>query len=461
MFCSIYISLFLSTVSQVNHSSYSSRSLDTVDVESFGDVSVTCVEKLKVISALQEAVERGEKESISKAIYAHSHWLNGNQAEYAYKQAWVQYSNEDYHSSLGTLSSPPLSPPPLTLSPFVHLLCGACHSKLDHPNLALLHWRRSMETGHTPNHTPFLASLHNSAIAYTAMGNTVAAVATRRLEIEALRCQSDCDTVSLPLWVWLHNEEGGASVTRHSPAVAMFCMAWQLASGRRYDEASQTLRDCLALVEDGAVVGSSFPLPSSLHLLRALCEVAREGEGVRRGKNMCLELLKSSSPGNDIWRSQVMCVLATASLHLGESSETREWGVRCLGEVEKMLCEVKDKQIHQQLHQLKVLQQHSQMLLAIVAIANSHWREALQLLACVLATPTGLFNHCLLQCRVGVVMGGAGGWLERRGSTPVGRSDARDKLRHSQQLLHTVTGFERDYMAMDIAMLKIWLQHNR
>ena len=78
------------------------------------------------------------------------------------------------------------------------------------------------------------------------------------------------------------------------------------------------------------------------------------------------------------------------------------------------------------------------MLLAIVAIANSHWREALQLLACVLATPTGLFNHCLLQCRVGVVMGGAGGWLERRGSTPVGRSDARDKLRHSQQLLHTV-----------------------
>ena len=112
-----------------------------------------------------------------------------------------------------------------------------------------------METGHTPNHAPFLASLHNSAIAYTAMGNTVAAVATRRLEIEvfvrlslpapsdvliypcillqALRCQSDCDTVSLPLWVWLHNEEGGASVTRHSPAVAMFCMAWQLASGRR------------------------------------------------------------------------------------------------------------------------------------------------------------------------------------------------------------------------------------
>ena len=44
--------------------------------------------------------------------------------------AWVQYSNADYHSSLGTLSSPPLSPPPLTLSPFVHLLCGACHSKL-------------------------------------------------------------------------------------------------------------------------------------------------------------------------------------------------------------------------------------------------------------------------------------------------------------------------------------------
>ena len=41
-----------------------------------------------------------------------------------------------------------------------------------------------MEIGHTPNHAPFLASLHNSAIAFTATGNTVAAVATRRLEIE-------------------------------------------------------------------------------------------------------------------------------------------------------------------------------------------------------------------------------------------------------------------------------------
>ena len=66
--------------------------LDSFIVDSFivvvsvGDVSVTCVEKLKVISALQEAVEREKKESISKAIYAHSHWLNGNQAEYAYKQ---------------------------------------------------------------------------------------------------------------------------------------------------------------------------------------------------------------------------------------------------------------------------------------------------------------------------------------------------------------------------------------
>ena len=99
------MSLFLSTVSQVNHSSSSSLSLDTVDVESctfifshsfivdlfivvvsVGDVAVTCVQKLKVINALQEAVENENKGSTSKAIDAHSHWLNGNQAEYAYKQ---------------------------------------------------------------------------------------------------------------------------------------------------------------------------------------------------------------------------------------------------------------------------------------------------------------------------------------------------------------------------------------
>lgn len=53
-----------------------------------------------------------------------------------------------------------------------------------HPNLALLHWKRCMEIGHILNHTPFLASLQNSGLCYTEMGNTVAAVATRRLEIE-------------------------------------------------------------------------------------------------------------------------------------------------------------------------------------------------------------------------------------------------------------------------------------
>ena len=123
-------------------------------------------------------------------------------------------------------------------------------------------------------------------------------------------------------------------------------------------------------------------------------------------------------------------------------------------------------------------QVHTQLLLALVAIAHAQWREALQLLASLLDTPTGLYNYCLLQCRVGVVMGGASGWLEKRSKMPRERSEARERLRESQQLLSLATyvvhclcchgdwwscrsGCEREYAAMDVAMLKLWLQHNR
>ena len=98
-------------------------------------------------------------------------------------------------------------------------------------------------------------------------------------------------------------------------------------------------------------------------------------------------------------------------------------------------------------------QQHAQLLLALVAIAHAQWREALQLLGGVVATPTGLYNHCLLQvqyivappllyiiycwqCHVGVVMGGASGWVkERRGRVPVGKAEARQWLQDSRKLL--------------------------
>ena len=43
-----------------------------------------------------------------------------------------------------------------------------------------------METGHTPNHTDFLAALQNCAIAYDQAGNAAAAMATRRIEIEVM-----------------------------------------------------------------------------------------------------------------------------------------------------------------------------------------------------------------------------------------------------------------------------------
>ena len=46
------------------------------------------------------------------------------------------------------------------------------------------------------------------------------------------------------------------------------------------------------------------------------------------------------------------------------------------------------------------LQHHVVLLLALVAITHARWREALQLLGGVVATPTGLYNHCLLQVHV-------------------------------------------------------------
>ena len=106
---------------------------------------------------------------------------------------------------------------------------------------------------------------------------------------------------------------------------------WNVCVLYRYEEASQTLQECLSLVEEGAVLcnGSlSLPPPSSLHLLHALCEVAGQGEGVRKGRKLCLELLQSSPSDDSIWRSKVMCVLATAALYFGECSESKDWGAR-------------------------------------------------------------------------------------------------------------------------------------
>ena len=114
--------------------------------------------------------------------------------------AWLEYKDGDYSSCLQTLSPLPL--PSQTLSPILHLLSGACHSKLvntlscvytltlthshsqGNSSLALMHLKNCMERGHTPNHTPFLAALQNSTILYYGTGNTSAAMATRKLEIE-------------------------------------------------------------------------------------------------------------------------------------------------------------------------------------------------------------------------------------------------------------------------------------
>ena len=65
-------------------------------------------------------------------------------------------------------------------------------------SVALMHLKNCMERGHTPNHTPFLAALQNSTILYYGTGNTSAAMATRKLEIEvALLYITDSSFLSL------------------------------------------------------------------------------------------------------------------------------------------------------------------------------------------------------------------------------------------------------------------------
>ena len=117
----------------------------------------------------------------------------------------------------------------------------------------------------------------------------------------------------------------------------------------RYVSAREALGECIMAVKNGGTVRgrgreglflcvstivllqvplSSLPQPSTLHLLRALCAVC-SGEEVRRGKVMCEELLDSPPPHvSPLWRSEVMCVLATALLHLGECAESRKWSLK-------------------------------------------------------------------------------------------------------------------------------------
>ena len=94
----------------------------------------------------------------------------------------------------------------------------------------------------------------------------------------------------------------------------------------RFEEASQTLQQCLTELVGGATVGP-LPLPSRLRLLQAVCEVCAGGEGVRRGRAICEDLLQCS-PDDHLWRSKVMCVITSASLSLGEGMALRQLGVR-------------------------------------------------------------------------------------------------------------------------------------
>lgn len=54
--------------------------------------------------------------------------------------------------------------------------------------LALLHWKKCMEVGHTPGHAHFLSALQNCAVVYSESGDTAAATATREMEMKVLGC---------------------------------------------------------------------------------------------------------------------------------------------------------------------------------------------------------------------------------------------------------------------------------
>lgn len=50
--------------------------------------------------------------------------------------------------------------------------------------LALLHWKRCMETGHTPGYAHFLSALQNCALVYSESKDSTAATAAREMEME-------------------------------------------------------------------------------------------------------------------------------------------------------------------------------------------------------------------------------------------------------------------------------------
>ena len=89
--------------------------------------------------------------------------------------------------------------------------------------------------------------------------------------------------------------------------------------------AGEALLECIEVVRNGAPV-KAVPLPSTLHLLRAHCEVCG-GEDVRRGKVICEEFICSPSV-SPLWRSEVMCILATACLQLGECGDSCQWSLK-------------------------------------------------------------------------------------------------------------------------------------
>ena len=92
-----------------------------------------------------------------------------------------------------------------------------------------------------------------------------------------------------------------------------------------------------------------------------------------------------------------------------------------------------------------LLKAHALNTLAMMLVGERKPGQALQLLGEAVChpqcppSPLLVYNHCLLQCRVGRVGEAAQAWLEQRnGGVPVGAQEVRRRVEEARKKLRTV-----------------------
>ena len=96
-------------------------------------------------------------------------------------------------------------------------------------------------------------------------------------------------------------------------------------------------------------------------------------------------------------------------------------------------------------HAHPLLKAHALNTLAMMLVGERKPGQALQLLGEAVCRPQCtpslllVYNHCLLQCRVGRVGEAAQAWLEQRDDgVPVGAQEVRRRVEEARQRLHTL-----------------------